>query len=182
MTSRPPAVVARMRILAVVGSLNPGSSNAALAEAAAAIAPAGVDVVGSQSIGALPHFDPSLPEPPAVATWRAEVAGADGVLIAAPEYAHSLPGSLENALDWLVGTGELYGTPVAVLTATPRPGAGALGRAALEQTLRAQGAEVRSSASVVVRKDGEVDDDGRALVLAALDALRAAAATPVAAT
>ena len=36
------------------------------------------------------------------------------LLIATPEYAHGLPGSLKNLLDWLVGSGELYGKRVVV--------------------------------------------------------------------
>ena len=72
------------------------------------------------------------------------------MLFASPEYAHSLPGSLKNALDWLVGSGELYEKPVAVLCGSPRPNGGVLGRQALEQTLKAQGAAIVVSATVAV--------------------------------
>lgn len=165
MTPGASGVGGSVRILAVVGSLNPGSSNAALAAAA------GPSVVEAPSIGLLPHFDPSLPEPPTVAAWRAAVAGADAVLIAAPEYAHSLPGVLKNALDWLVGTGELYEKPVAVLAATPRHGGGALGRQALVQTLRAQGADIRHDASILVRHGSGIDAAAEAAVAHAVAAL-----------
>ena len=49
----------------------------------------------------------------AVRPWwpRLSVIGADAdaVWIATPEYAGGMPGALKNALDWLVGSGELYG-------------------------------------------------------------------------
>ena len=45
---------------------------------------------------------------------RTGVAGADLVLLATPEYAGGMPGSLKNALDWLVGSGELYDKDVAM--------------------------------------------------------------------
>src|SRR6516225_5082437 len=55
----------------------------------------------------LPHFNPDedeegRPVPPAVADLRARVIAADGWVISSPEYAHGVPGSLKNALDWLV--------------------------------------------------------------------------------
>ena len=144
-----------VRILAVSGSLQAQSSNRALLRTAQRVAPAGVEVLDALSAGEIPPFNPDVerdgPAPAPVVTWRAEVAAADGgVLIASPEYAHSLPGSLKNALDWLVGSGELYGRKVAVLCGSPRSGCGARGRTALEQTLRAQGAEVVVSATVVI--------------------------------
>jgi NADPH-dependent FMN reductase len=37
----------------------------------------------------------------------AAVAHADAVLVSTPEYAGGMPGALKNALDWLVGSGEL---------------------------------------------------------------------------
>jgi len=142
-----------VRILALSGGLQAGSSNTAVVTAARELAPEGVEVVLAGSVGDIPHFNPDLDgdDPPSTVTeLRAQLAAADGVLIASPEYAHSLPGSLKNALDWIVGSGELYGKPVAVLCASPRPNGCVHGRAAIEQTLRAQGSVILVSATVGV--------------------------------
>lgn len=163
------------------GSLQVRSANRALLRTAARVAPAGVEVVDAMSVGDVPPFNPDIerdggPAPAAVMAWREQFGSADAVLFASPEYAHSLPGSLKNALDWLVGSGELYEKPVAVLCGSPRPNGGAMGRQALEQTLRAQGATVAMSATVgVVAGDkgaDELRDPGAVeTVRAALDAL-----------
>ena len=52
--------------------------------------------------------------------FRARIAACDAVLFSTPEYAHALPGALKDALDWLVGSGELVDKPVAVMSASPR--------------------------------------------------------------
>jgi NAD(P)H-dependent FMN reductase len=39
------------------------------------------------------------------------------VLVATPEYAGAVAGAVKNAFDWLVGSGEMYRKPVAVLSA-----------------------------------------------------------------
>jgi NAD(P)H-dependent FMN reductase len=44
----------------------------------------------------------------------------DAVLISSPEYAHGVPGSLKNALDWLVRSGELYEKQLGLINVTPR--------------------------------------------------------------
>src|SRR4051812_26124744 len=170
-----------MRGLAVSGSLQARSSNRALLRTAARGAPAGVEAVDARSVGDVPPFNPDIerggrPAPAAVVAWREQVGSADAVLFASPEYAHSLPGSLKNALDWLVGSGELYEKPVAVLCGSPRPNGGAMGRQALEQTLRAQGAFVVVSATVgIVAGDKGADElwdpDAVHAVAAALEAL-----------
>ena len=143
-----------MRILAVSGSLQARSSNRAVLATAHRLAGDGVEVVDSVSVGDLVAFNPDIERdgdaPAAVTELRGQMVAADGVLIASPEYAHSLPGSLKNALDWLVGSGELYEKRVAVLCASPRPEGGVDGRAALEQALRAEGCEVVFSATVAV--------------------------------
>ena len=139
-----------MRILAVSGSLSDTSTNTALLRAAAGCLPVGTELVFATSIGELPYFDPAFADhlPNAVARWSAEVAGADAVLIATPEYAFSLPGVLKNALDWLVGTGDLHHKAVAVLSASSTLGGGANAQQAIGQTLRAHGADVVATMEV----------------------------------
>lgn len=142
-----------MQILGISGSLKDTSTNSALLRAAAAIAPAEMQFAFfDQQIGDLPHFRPDLDEegavaPAAVARWRSLVAGADGVLISCPEYAHGVPGSFKNALDWLVSSGELTGKPVALLMASPSGAREA--RAALTPTLRVMGADLVFECSLV---------------------------------
>ncbi len=168
-----------MRILAVSGSLQARSSNRAILRTARRVGPPDVEVVDSISVGDVPPFNPDIergPAPEPVEQLRHQVATADAVLFASPEYAHSLPGSLKNALDWLVGSGELYEKRVAVLCGSPRPDGCTQGRAALEQTLRAQGANVVVSSTVAVvaaDKGAEELRDPQAVeaVVAALHAL-----------
>jgi NAD(P)H-dependent FMN reductase len=116
-----------IRLLAVSGSLRARSTNTALLDAAASLAPEGVRVERFGGLAALPHFDPDaddLERPhPAVAAWRSALREADGVLFSCPEYAFGVPGVLKNALDWLVGSGELQGKPVLSFNASPRASA-----------------------------------------------------------
>jgi chromate reductase len=51
----------------------------------------------------LPHYDEDLRtagHPPVVEDLRQRVRAADALLIATPEYNHSVPGVLKNAIDW----------------------------------------------------------------------------------
>ena len=139
-----------IRLLLVCGSLQRISANRALLATAARCAPDVIAVSTFEGIADLPHFNPDVEADaaryPALAAWRAAIAQSDGVVIATPEYAHSLPGSLKNALDWIVGSGELYEKPVALMSAGTSGGQRALD--ALAQTLRAQGALIDAQLSV----------------------------------
>jgi len=112
-----------MRIMALCGSLRRHSSNRALLLAARKYAPEGIDVAIFESIRDLPHFDPDLdgPErhpqdfPEGVLRLRQELAASNALIISTPEYAHGLPGSLKNALDWLVSSPAMIGKPVALI-------------------------------------------------------------------
>src|SRR5262245_10948436 len=137
-----------VRILGIVGSLGERSSNLALLETAASIAPDGIEVVLYSQLGELPHFDPDFDPDDAPSTVRAlrqAIAASDAVLIAAPEYGHSLPGVLKNAIDWLIGSGELEGKVVAITASVPHPERGRQGLAALRQTLGAVRAVIVSA-------------------------------------
>jgi NAD(P)H-dependent FMN reductase len=115
-----------LSLLAFSGSLRAASSNAAALRAAAALAPEDVEISLYSVLGDLPHFNPDLDVgldgsslPPPVLDLRSRVQAADGVLISCPEYAHGVPGSFKNALDWLVSGSEIVGKPIALINTSP---------------------------------------------------------------
>jgi len=131
------------RILLVCGSLQRRSSNrAALDVALDASIARGAVIDDFQGLAMLPAFDPDLQDiaPAVVADWRARIEAADGLLIAAPEYAGAIAGAVKNAFDWLVGFGSMYRKPVAVISAGTS--GGWFARQMLAQTLTWQGAYV----------------------------------------
>lgn len=137
-----------IRLLAICGSLRANSSNAALLEAVALLAPAGVEIVRYEGLASLPQFNPDVdvePAPPGVRALREQIAAADAVIISSPEYAHGVPGALKNALDWLVSGVEIYGKPVALLNPSPRS---LFAHAHLAETLRTMGAVIVERASM----------------------------------
>jgi chromate reductase, NAD(P)H dehydrogenase (quinone) len=170
-----------MKIVAISGSLRAASSNSALLHAAAAIAPEDVEFVFYKDLSTLPHFNPDLDHegaapPPAVKALRDLLRDADGVIISSPEYAHGLPGSLKNALDWVVSSGELTDKPVVQLNASAA--GGQMAQASLSETLRIMGAKVLDEASRTapfVRKkldrEGAVDQETSRLLKASVDGL-----------
>ncbi len=95
-------------VLAFSGSLRQLSTNAALLDAAARLAPPSFTVERYTDLETLPHFHPDrerrAPLPPSVLKLRQRVHSADAIVIACPEYARGIPGSFKNALDWLVGS------------------------------------------------------------------------------
>ncbi len=112
-----------VHILAISGSLRASSSNTSLLEASRTLAPAGLEMAFYQGLAQLPHFNPDLDgdaPPAAVLELRRSVGRADGLLICSPEYARGVPGSLKNALDWLVSSSEFPDKPVALFNASQR--------------------------------------------------------------
>ena len=92
-----------MKVLGLSGSLRAGSHNAKLLRAAAELLPPGAELVEFDGLKAIPPYDEDdeAQRPLAVhALWDA-IAEADAVLVATPEYNHSIPGQLKNAFDWL---------------------------------------------------------------------------------
>jgi NAD(P)H-dependent FMN reductase len=130
-----------MKVLAISGSLRAASINTALLRAAARLAPREIEIALLREVGALPLFNPDLESnvPAVVAAMRREVAAADALLIASPEYAHGVTGTIKNLLDWLVSYEPFVGKPVAVLNASPRA---SHAEAALRETLRTMSAVV----------------------------------------
>lgn len=149
-----------VRILAVSGSLRTASSNTALVRAAVELAPDGVEVRVYNGLAELPHFNPDLDDdtpPPPVVHLRSQLAAADAVLISSPEYAHGVPGALKNALDWVVGSGELMAKPLALVNASPRA---TRSQASLTATLTVMTATLVADASITMPLSGRSLDAG----------------------
>lgn len=172
-----------MEIFAVSGSLRPQSTVTALLRAAVALLPEGDHAEIHPSLAELPFFDPAIePDdaPDVVQEFRARVEAADAFVVAAPEYAAGMPGVLKNALEWLVGSGEVYEKPTAVLTASPNPGGGARSRSWTVETLTIMSADMPGDAVLgvplvrSVMADGVLNDEATIARLRAMwDALRA---------
>jgi NAD(P)H-dependent FMN reductase len=150
-----------IRVLAISGSLRRSSSNGALVAAAARLAPAGMEVSTFESLSEIPPFNPDLEEegtPEAVNGFRRLLTESDALLISSPEYAHGVPGVLKNALDWIVGSGEVVGKPVALVNASPRA---THAWSSLLETLTVMSACVIQEASVPIPLQGRgLDADG----------------------
>lgn len=182
MTTEAPTTPARTRktVLAIAGSLRGGSLNRRLVEAAADCAPPGIEVRVYRGLAELPLLNQDL-EAAAFAAGPVrvlcdQVAAADGLLIATPEYNHSVPGVLKNAIDWLSRplAGEvLVGMPVAVVGASAGRWGTRLAQAQLRQVLFATESLVLAGPALYLAgADAAFDPGGRLTDEAARRALR----------
>ena len=108
-----------MDILALSGSLRTHSYNTALLRSAVRLKPAEVDISLFNSLAGIPLFNPDIEEtaiPETVTQLRKSIDHADAIIISTPEYAHGVPGTLKNALDWFVSFNEIILKPIAVMS------------------------------------------------------------------
>ena len=139
-----------MRVLGISGSLRQDSHNTSLLRAAGALLPSGAELELWEDLKAIPPYDADDddgPEsrPESLRALAAAVAEADVVLFATPEYNHSIPGALKNALDWLsrpLAESPLRGKPVAVIGASTGLFGAVWAQAELRKVLGAIGARV----------------------------------------
>ncbi len=137
-----------MRLLGLSGSLRAESHNSALLRAAAERLPAGAELVRFERLGEIPPYDEDVeaggvPEP--VRGLRRAIEDADAVLVATPEYNHSIPGQLKNALDWAsrpAGHSALSGKPAAAIGASTGMFGAVWAQAELRKVLSALGGRV----------------------------------------
>ncbi len=151
-----------MKVLALSGSLRALSINSALLRTAQRVAPPGIAVTLYTLLGTLPLFNPDLEQsvPELVVSFRNQVAEADALLIASPEYAHGVTGTIKNALDWLVSFEPFVGKPLAVVNTSPRAHHA---DAALRETLRTMSAVIVESASISLPLLGAHTSEGAML-------------------
>lgn len=122
-----------IRVLGISGSLRKGSYNTGLLHAAAELLPEGMTLEVAD-ISSIPLYNQDVNAqgyPPVVQAFRDQIAAADALLFATPEYNYSIPGVLKNAIDWASRPPNqpLASKPAAIMGASP----GGFG------TVRAQG-------------------------------------------
>jgi chromate reductase, NAD(P)H dehydrogenase (quinone) len=161
-----------MRVLGINGSLRAQSSNAAILRAAVYLAR--VDLVICEFIPKLPAFNPDLdvePLPAAVDDFRKQIELTDMLLICSPEYAHGVPGSLKNALDWLVSWPGAVNKFTILISASP--GGAQYSHAQLLEVLRTMNLRVVDAGAHVFSRSA-LHGDGSVADQRILDALRSA--------
>ena len=113
--------------------------------------------------------------PEAVSRLRGELARADGLLVATPEYSHSIPGQLKNALDWAArpfGGNALRFLPAAVIGASTGAFGAVWAQAEMRKVLAACGARVVDGEVALGHAHERFDERGGLVDEEARDQLR----------
>ena len=158
-------------IMALAGSIRKASTNRGLLLAAQEEAPAGIRVEIAD-ISALPHYNTDLDgdaAPSSVTAFCNQMRRSKALLIATPEYNHSIPGVLKNALDWAGSSRSkpsppLRANPVAVLGAAPGKSGTIRAQIALKTTLLACKCHIMMTHDTYYQNSAASFDDGGQVV------------------
>ncbi|KAJ3010690.1 UNVERIFIED_CONTAM: hypothetical protein HDU68_002018 [Siphonaria sp. JEL0065] len=110
-----------MNFVAICGSLRTRSSNAKLLESVKLLLSKHGHSLEHLDVALLPFFNPTLDSddtlilPPQVSSFRSSLHKSHGLVISTPEYAHGIPGSIANALNWLVSDPSFPATPIVLV-------------------------------------------------------------------
>lgn len=157
-----------MKILAFAGALRTGSFNRKLLGVAVASlhTKAEVDLLDLREV-MMPLYDGDLETreglPEGARRFKQRIAAADTLLICTPEYNHSIPGTLKNAIDWASRPPDnpFRGKIVQLMGASPGQFGAVRGVLAVRQVLTALNAVVLPSTVQIARADQAFDESGR---------------------
>jgi chromate reductase len=147
--------VSPIRILGFAGSLRKNSYNKLLLRAAASLLPESAQLE-LFDIGEIPLYNQDTEErgiPGIVQRFKEKIESADAILITTPEYNHSYPGVLKNAIDWAsrpYGHNSFDGKPVAVMSAAPGIFGGVAAQDQLKQVLIALNMRLVAQPAVII--------------------------------
>ena len=155
-----------MDIVGLCGSLRKRSYNLHALHAAAEVMPPPMKlrVVGFEDVPLFNQDVLDVAVPVSVLHVGAEIAKADGVLIASPEYNFSITGVLKNLVDWLSRHPQLpfKNKPVALLSATGGPLGGSRNQYELRKILGGMEALVLLRPEVFISMNmNRFDETGR---------------------
>jgi len=151
-------------IIGISGSLRRQSFNTALLRTAAGLMPSG-SVLDVRTLHGIPLYNGDDEAehgiPPAVATLKGAIVGADGVILATPEYNNSIPGAFKNGIDWLsrppADIKRVFGgRPVAIMGASPGQFGTVTSQVAWLPVLRTLGTNFWAGGRLVVPRAGKV--------------------------
>ena len=158
------------KLIGIAGSLRQGSYNAALLRAAADLMPteSEIEIV---SIKDIPLYNGDIESnegiPSTVELIKTKIANCDGVLLATPEYNHSVPGVMKNVIDWVSRPPEdvpkiFRNRPITVMGASPGHFGTMLAQEAWSTIFRALGTKPWFGNKVLVSHANNVfDANGR---------------------
>lgn len=129
-----------MNILGISGSLRKNAYNTQLLQVAAGLLPESshLEIIG---IGDICLYNEDLDgeiKPESVSRFLSAIRSADALLFATPEYNHSIPGGLKNAIDWAsrpAFESVLKSKPCGIISAAMSPIGGARAQADLKNIL-----------------------------------------------
>lgn len=152
-------------LLGISGSLRKASTNTMLMRNAAEVFGADTFVEGDIN---LPLYNGDLETaegvPAAVQLLADQIAAADAVIIATPEYNKAMSGSLKNALDWVSRTkgGPWNGKPVAIMSAAAGRAGGERAQFSLRLAMMPFRPNILQGPEVLVAKSSnEFDENGK---------------------
>ena len=152
-------------LLGISGSLRKASTNTLLMRNAAAIFNADTFIEGDIN---LPLYNGDLEAaegvPVSVQTLADEIAAADAVIIATPEYNKALSGSLKNALDWVSRTkgAPWSGKPVAIMSAAAGRAGGERSQYSLRHAMTAFRPDILQGPEILLaNSSNEFDENGK---------------------
>lgn len=156
-----------IHILGISGSLRSDSTNTLILKTLGSLLPSNISFEIFQGLDEIPHFSPGITDNGPVSRFKQAIQQATAVVVCTPEYAFGVPGTLKNALDWTVATGDLNDKPVSAISASPLNSGGSNALASLLLTLTALGAKKNEGSSLSVPNikskigpDGQINDEG----------------------
>jgi len=162
-------VVRPIRILGIAGSLREKSYNKLLLQAAAKLLAPSAELE-IFDLNEIPLYDQDVEAsglPESVRALKRKIEDTDALLIATPEYNHSFPGVLKNAIDWAsrpYGHNSFDGKPTAVISASPGVFGGIAAQDHLKQVLLAVNTRLVTQPAVIVSSAHEkIDQHGNLL-------------------
>lgn len=153
-----------VNILAFAGSLRKGSYNKALIHTAKKLAPESmsIDIFDLSGIPLYNADVESVSDPETVSQFKEAIKGADALLIATPEYNHSVAGVTKNAIDWASRPpkdSSLNGKPVGIMGASPSITGTARGQSHLRQAFTYTNSYPMQQPQVLIYNAPEKFDD-----------------------